>query len=185
MAKYTDNLLIALNKFDTDTDSEIEYIKSFVENMGYKLYVCTMYSDGEDGCIDLANALIKVKPNKKHYHMYESSDDLTTKFTKVLKNEYGVKKINITPDAQEKIKKLNDLKLDICISKTPMSITDNPNTLGFPKDFDVTITDINLYNGAGFITVLLGGVLTMPGLAKKSNYLSMHIDDDGNISGIR
>ena len=66
-----------------------------------------------------------------------------------------------------------------------MSITDDPKVLGYPKDFDVTISDINLYNGAGFITVLLGGVLTMPGLAKKSNYLDMKIYDDGNISGIR
>ena len=66
-----------------------------------------------------------------------------------------------------------------------MSITDDPKVLGYPKDFTMTISDINLYNGAGFITVLLGGVLTMPGLAKKSNYLDMHIDDEGNITGIR
>ena len=66
-----------------------------------------------------------------------------------------------------------------------MSITDDPNKLGYPKDFDVSVDDINLYNGAGFITILMGGVLTMPGLAEKSNYLNMKIDDDGNVSGIR
>ena len=185
MSKYTDNLLISLNKFDTDTDEEIEFVKKFVEDKGYKFFVSSMYSLGEDGCLDLAKYLISLKPNKKHYHMYEKDDKLITKIEKVLKNEYGVKNINIDSIAEEKIKELNDSKLNICISKTPMSITDDPKKLGYPKDFDVTINDINLYNGAGFITVLMGGVLTMPGLAKKSNYLNMKIDDDGNISGIR
>ncbi len=185
MAKYTDNLLVALNLFDTDTEEEVEYVREFVSRMGYNLYVCTMFRDGEDGCLDLAQALIKLKPNKKKYHMYESNDKLIDKITKVLKNEYGAGNIIIDSVAQSKIEALNDSKLNICISKTPMSITDNPKTLGYPKNFDVTITDINLYNGAKFITVLLGGVLTMPGLAKKSNYLNMAIDDEGNISGIR
>ena len=185
MEKYTSNLLVALNKFDNDTPEEIEYVRKFVENMGYKLYVCTMYSEGETGCLDLARDLVKVKPNTKHYQMYDASDDLRTKITKVLKNEYGVGNIIVDPVAEGKIEALNDLKLNICISKTPMSITDDPKVLGYPKNFDVTITDINLYNGAGFITILLGGVMTMPGLAKKSNYLKMKIDDDGNVSGIR
>ena len=185
MSKYTDNLLVALNKFDDDTNDEIEYVRKYVENLGHKLYVCTMYKDGEDGCLSLAETLIKLKPNKKHYEMYDKNDKLITKIEKVLHNEYGVKNINIDDTALEKINNLNDSKLNICISKTPMSITDNPKVLGYPKDFDVRITDVNLYNGAGFITVLLGGVLTMPGLAKESNYLKMKIDDNGNISGIR
>jgi formate--tetrahydrofolate ligase len=102
-----------------------------------------------------------------------------------LKNEYGAKEVIFTDEAQEKIKRLNNSKLNIVISKTPMSITDDPKVLGYPKDFKMTVSDINLYNGAGFITILLGGVMTMPGLAKKSNYLDMHIDDEGNITGIR
>ncbi len=185
MSKYTDNLLIALNKFDTDTKEEIEYVKNYVSKLGYKLYECTMFSDGEDGCISLAQAIINLKPNKKHYIMYNKDDKLITKITKVLKNEYGVRNIKISDDVMEKINKLNDTTLNICISKTPMSITDNPKILGYPKDFDVEVSDINLYNGASFITVLLGGVLTMPGLAKESNYLNMKIDKDGNIRGIR
>ena len=185
MAKYTDNLVVSLNKFDTDTKEEIEYVRNFVEKMGFAFFESTMYADGEKGCLDLANYIINIKPNKKHYHMYEADDKLMTKITKVLKNEYGSKNINIDELAKKKIEELNDSKLNICISKTPMSITDDPKKLGYPKDFDVTINDINLYNGAGFITVLLGGVLTMPGLAKKSNYLNMKIDDDGNVSGVR
>ena len=185
MAKYTSNLFISLNKFDTDTDEEIEFVRKYVEELGYKLYISTMFKDGEDGCISLASDLVKIKKNKKTYHMYEQDDTLEEKINKVLINEYGAGKVVITDEAREKINKLNNSKLNICVSKTPMSITDDPNVLGYPKGFTMTVSDINLYNGAGFITILLGGVLTMPGLAKESNYLDMHIDEDGNITGIR
>lgn len=185
MAKYTNNLFVALNKFDTDTKEEIKYVSDFVKKMGYKLIVCTMFADGENGCIELANEITKIRKSKKRYYMYDKNDDLITKINKVCINEYGAGKVDYSDEALEKIEKLKDSKLNICISKTPMSITDNPKTLGYPKGFTMTVTDINLYNGAGFITVLLGGVLTMPGLAKESNYLKMKIDSEGNISGIR
>lgn len=185
MAKYTSNLFIALNKFDTDTDEEIEFVRDFVNKMGYKLYVCTMFKDGEDGCLELANDLTKIKKNKIKYHMYEQDDTLEEKINKVLINEYGAGNVVYTDTAREKIELLNNSKLNICVSKTPMSITDDPKVLGYPKGFTMTVSDINLYNGAGFITILLGGVMTMPGLAKRSNYLNMHIDDEGNITGIR
>ena len=185
MAKYTSNLFVALNKFDTDTKEEIDYVKSFVKKMGYKLIICTMFADGEDGCIELANEIIKIKKNKKKYYMYDKNDDLMTKINKVCKNEYGAGEVVFSDEALEKIEKLKDSKLNICISKTPMSITDDPKVLGYPKGFTMTVTDINLYNGAGFITILLGGVLTMPGLAKESNYLNMKIDENGVVSGIR
>ena len=185
MSKYTSNLFVALNKFDTDTDEEIEYVRKFVEKLGHKLIVCTMFANGEDGCLELAEQIIKIKKNKKKYYMYDKEDDLLTKINKVCKNEYGAGKVEFSDEALEKIEKLKDSKLNICISKTPMSITDNPKVLGYPKGFTMTVTDVNLYNGAGFITILLGGVLTMPGLAKESNYLRMKIDENGNVSGIR
>ena len=185
MAKYTSNLFVALNKFNTDTKEEIEYVSNFVKKLGYKLIVCSMFADGEDGCIELAEEIIKIKKNKKKYYMYDKEDDLFTKINKVCKNEYGAGEVVFSELAKEKIEKLNNSKLNICISKTPMSITDNPKVLGYPKNFTMTVDDINLYNGAGFITILLGGVLTMPGLAKESNYLKMKIDEEGNITGIR
>lgn len=185
MAKYTSNLFVSLNLFNDDTNDEVEYIKKFVTDMGYSFSVSTMFRDGEDGCIDLANQILKMKKNKKKYHMYETDDDLMTKINKVCKNEYGAKEVLFDELALSKIKNLNDSKLNIVISKTPMSITDNPKTLGYPKNFTMRVNDINLYNGAGFITVLMGGVLTMPGLARESNYLNMKIDEEGNITGIR
>lgn len=184
MKKYTDNLIVVLNKFNDDTKEEIDFIEEYLKNQNIEFSVCTNYEDGEDGCLDLANKIINMKENKKRYYMYDKNDSLKEKIEKVCKNELGAKNINYSKEAKEKIEKLNNSTLDICISKTPMSITDNPKILGYPKEFSVTITDINIYNGAGFITILLGNVLTMPGLAKKSNYLNMKIEKD-KITGIK
>ena len=184
MKKYTDNLIVVLNKFNDDTKEDIDFIGEYLKNQNIEFSVCTNYEDGEDGCLDLANKIINMKENKKRYYMYDKNDSLKEKIEKVCKNELGAKNINYSQEATEKIEKLNNSTLDICISKTPMSITDNPKILGYPKEFSVNITDINIYNGAGFITILLGNVLTMPGLAKKSNYLNMKIEKD-KITGIK
>ena len=185
MSKYTDNLLVALNKFNDDTKEEIEYIRKFVTDRGFKFFVCTMFKDGEDGCIELAKEVLKLKKNKKKYHMYESEDKLIDKIEKVLRNEYGAGKVEYSDEAKNKLKTLKDSPLDICVSKTPMSITDNPKTLGYPKGFTMTVTDVNIYNGSGFITILMGNVITMPGLAKDSKYLGMKIDNKGKITGLK
>lgn len=172
MKKYTNNLIVALNKFDSDKEDEIKYIKDFCTNQNVEFSICTMFTDGENGCIDLAEKIINMKDNKKRYYIYNKEDKLKTKIEKLTK-ELGVKKVNYSETALQKLNILNNTKLDICLSKTPISITDNSKVLGYPKDFEVTVTDINLYNGAGFITILLGNILTMPGLTKDSNYLKM------------
>lgn len=184
MKKYTDNLIVSLNKFDNDKDEDIDYIKDYCKSKNVDFVVSTNYIDGDIGCIDLARLIINKKENTKRYFMYNKDDNLKEKIEKVLINELGASKVNYLDIAKEKIDKLIDSKLDICISKTPMSITDNPKSLGYPKDFEVTVTDINVLNGAGFITIMLGDVLTMPGLSKESNYLNMKIQN-GNISGIK
>lgn len=178
MKKYTDNLVVALNKFEDDTETEIQYVNDYCNNKNVLFSICTMFNDGEDGCIDLANKIINMNDNTKKYKMYENTDDLITKINKVCLNELGASKVNITEDASEKLLKLNSSNYDICVSKTPMSITDNEKILGYPKNFELTITDVVLNNGAYFITILLGNVLTMPGLAKKSNYLNMKIENN-------
>lgn len=183
MNKYTDNLIVSLNKFEDDTKEEIDFIKNYCKENNVEFSICTNYTDGEDGCNDLANKIINMKENTKRYNVYEKDDDLITKINKMCINELGASKVNYSQKIKEKLSGL-DNKLDICVSKTPMSITDNSKILGYPKDFELTITDINVYNGAGFITVLLGSVLTMPGLAKDSNYLNMKIEND-KICGIR
>ena len=184
MKKYTDNLIVSLNKFNTDTNEEIEFIRNYCNDKNVLFTINTSYIDGEDGSLDLANKIISLSSNNKRYTMYEKNDTLKEKIEKVLINELGASTINYSKEAEEKIEKLNNSNLDICISKTPMSITDNPKILGYPKNYEVMVTDIDIYNGAGFITILLGSVLTMPGLTKNSNYLNMKIDNNV-IEGIK
>ena len=172
MKKFNDNIIVSLNKFDEDSDEEINKLKDFLNNLNVKLCISTMYKDGEDGCIDLANEITKFDNNTKKYSIYNLEDSLLTKINK-MKDIYGAKNIVYNKDIEDKINQLDGLhpNMPICICKTPYSITDNESIKGYPKDFDMTITDIKVYNGAGYIVIYMGNVLTMPGLAKESNYL--------------
>lgn len=172
MSKFTDNLIVSLNKFEEDTLEEINELKKYLDNMNIKLCISTMYSDGEDGCIDLANEIINIKENNKKYEIYDIDDSLFTKIDKI-KTMFYAKEIKYSEDVKIKLELIDKYhrNLPICICKTPMSISDNEKVLGFPKDFIMTITDAKVYNGAGYIVLYMGNVLTMPGLAKDSNYL--------------
>lgn len=183
MSKYTSNLLVAINKFDNDLEEELEYIKSFCNKKGIKAYVCTMFRDGEDGCIELAQALAELPTNKKRYTIYNKDDSLIEKINKVCINELKAQKVELNG---ELLKELNSLPqdFDVCISKTPMSISDNAKLLGYPKGYNAKVTNITVNYGIKLVTIHLGNALTMPGLIKDSNYLNMKIEED-IISGIR
>lgn len=172
MSKFTDNLIVSLNKFEEDTLEEINELKEYLDNMNIKLCISTMYKDGEDGCIDLATEIINIKENDKKYEIYDIDDSLFTKIDKI-KTMFYAKEIEYSEDVKIKLELIDKYhrNLPICICKTPMSISDDKNILGFPKDFIMTITDAKVYNGAGYIVLYMGNVLTMPGLAKDSNYL--------------
>lgn len=180
MRKFNDNVIVALNRFDDDLDEEIEYVKQFCISKNVEFEVCTMYSDGEGGCISLAEKIVKMPKNKKEYYTYDLNDDLKTKIKKVC-NMFGCTNIIYDDDVLEKIGNIQNKyhNLPICIAKTPDSISDDKNKLGYPKDFSMKVTDISVYSGAGFIVVYMGSILTMPGLSKNSNYLNMSIS--GNI----
>ena len=170
MKKYNDNVIVSLNKFDDDTEQDIEYVRNYCKNLDTKFVVSTMFKDGEDGCLELAKEVVDLE-NNKHFEAYNLEDDLQTKIEKVcaLYNCH-----NIEYKCLDKIKKIKD-KYPICIAKTPMSITDDPKKLGYPTDYTMTVTDVKVQNGAGFIVVYMGNIMTMPGLAKHSKYLDMHI----------
>ena len=175
MKKFNNNVIVALNKFDTDTLEEIQFVEKFCENKNVEFSICSMYNDGEEGCIDLAKKVFKLSNNKfNKYFSYNLSDDLITKIEKIC-NLFGCNNITYTDQVLDKIKYIDDKfkNFEICIAKTPMSITDDKNILGYPKNFTMNITDISVYNGAKFIVIYMGNILTMPGLAKNSNYLKM------------
>lgn len=188
MSKYTKNIVVCINKFSSDTEEEISLVKDFVNKLGYKAITSTSFVDGSDGALELAKEIINLCDNKVDYKpLYDYDLSIKDKINKIAKEIYHAKEVIYSCDVEDKIKKLTEMgfaNLPICIAKTQYSFTDDPKLLGAPIDFDITITDIKISSGAGFIVVLLGNIMTMPGLSKNSAYLNMHIDNNGNISGL-
>ena len=188
MKQYTNNIVVCLNKFYNDTDNEIKYIKDYVGKLGVKLCVCESHSLGSDGAISLAQEIINVCNNNIDFKfLYEDEDSIKNKIEKVCKNIYHAKDIKYEKDAIEKIKLYEELGCNnypICIAKTQYSISDDPKKLGYPKDYTITIKDAKLCNGAGFIVLYAGNILTMPGLPKVPAYEGMTIDNNKKISGL-
>ena len=172
MKKFNDNIIVSLNKFEDDNIDDINKLRDYLNNKNIKLCISTMYTDGEDGCIELAKEIINLKDNNKEYSIYNLDDSLFDKIEKI-KEIYGCKDIIMSSEIKTKIEEINKnhSNLPICICKTPYSISDNEKLINYPKDFDMTITDVKVYNGAGYIVLYMGNVLLMPGLAKESNYL--------------
>ena len=176
MKKFNSNIIVSLNKFNDDTEEEIAYVENYVKGFSVDFAVSSMFQDGEDGVIDLAQKVVKLGDNTINYKVYEDSDSIYEKIDKIIKL-YGASKVNYTDKAKNKLDKLNESEykdLPICIAKTPASITDNKDVLGWPKDFEMNVTDIQLQNGAGFIVIYMGDIMTMPGLGKKPKYLDMN-----------
>ncbi len=188
MQKYTKNIVVCLNKFENDTDKEINYVKNFCQDLGCRFAISTSYVEGGKGSINLAKEVIDLCNREVDYKpLYDFSEPIITKIEKVCQEIYHAKEVIISAKALEKINLLSKNKfanLPICIAKTQYSLTDNPKILGNPKDFTMTVTDIRLASGAGFIVVLMGSIMTMPGLPKESAYLKMKFSNQGKISGL-
>ena len=188
MSKYTKNIIVCINKFDTDTSEEINYLIDYVENMGYPIEICESYKKGSDGCINLVNKIIKICDNNVDYKpLYDYNDSIENKINIICKEIYRASNVIINESIREQINIIENNgfgNLPICIAKNQYSFTDDPKLLGAPDNFDMTVTDIKLSSGAGFIVVLMGNIMTMPGLGKNGAYLNMDIDNKGNITGL-
>ena len=179
LKKFGVNVVVCLNKFGTDTDEDIELLRKHCEEKGYLFSISTAYVDGGKGACELANIIIDL-PKAKFKCLYELDSSLVEKINTVCKEIYGAKSVNIPDKVLQKIEvfnKNNMGKLPICVAKTQYSFSDNKDLVGVPKDFEVTVRDINIYNGAGFVTVLLGDIMTMPGLSRKPNYELIDVVD--------
>ena len=186
MLNFSKNIIVSLNKFSDDSIEDINIVRDYVKKQGLEFAINDTYSKGSNGGLELAQKTILLcnNDNKKIVKLYDDNLKLKEKIFALVKKVYHAKEVVYSKEALEKIKSLEALKLDkypICVSKTPMSISDNKELLGYPKDFTMHVTDIKLNKGAGFIVVFMGNVITLPGLNKNSNYLKMHIDDNGNI----
>ena len=188
ISKYTSNIVVCLNRFSYDTDAEIEYVKSFVNDMGYSIEVCTSFKDGGEGAIKLATKVVEVCNNDIDFKpIYSFNDTIENKINAICKEIYRARNVIINDEVMGKIKSYENMgfgNLPVCIAKTQYSFTDDPKKLGAPIDFDMTVTDVRLSSGAGFIVVLMGSIMTMPGLGKNSAYLNMEIDNSGKIKGL-
>ena len=174
LSKFNIPFIVCLNKYSTDSEEEINLVREYCNSRGIPMEVSTAYIDGGEGAIKLANKVLElVNKDSKISYTYEMNDDIYTKIDKVCKNIYHANKVNYNSEAREKIDKYISLgkgNLPICIAKTQYSLSDDASKLGYPKDFSVNVIDARLYSGAGFITILLGNIMTMPGLPKVPNY---------------
>ena len=189
MKLFAKNIIVSLNKFNDDTIEDINTIKEYILKQGLEFAINDTYLKGSAGGLELAKKVVLLSnlDNKNSFKLYNDNMKIKEKIMLLAKNIYHAKDVLYNATAEDKIKLLEKLNLDrypICVSKTPMSISDNKELLGYPKDYTMQVTDIKLNNGAGFIVIYMGNVITLPGLSKESNYLKMHIDDDMHIEGV-
>ncbi|MDK0686745.1 formate--tetrahydrofolate ligase [Clostridium perfringens] len=182
-------VVVAINKFITDSDEEVKAIEDFCKNVGVEVSLTEVWEKGGEGGIDLANKVIKtMETEPSNFKMiYDSEESIKDKILKIVQTIYGGKGVNYTPQALKQIaeiEKFNLDKLPICMAKTQYSLSDNPSLLGRPENFDITVKEVRVSNGAGFIVVLTGDVMTMPGLPKVPAANRMDIKDNGEIVGL-
>ncbi len=182
------NIIVCINKFSDDSLEDIKYIIDSCKKVETKAIVSTAYSDGSDGAIDLANEVVKLLSNdNKFSYLYSTEESLTDKIEKIATKIYHANSIQYSSIAQEKMKELEVKKMHympICVAKTQYSFSDDKLKLGYPTNFSIYVRDIELKNGAGFINIYLGKILTMPGLSKHPNYENIGLDKNLNIKGI-
>ena len=186
--KFGLNVIVALNKYASDTEKEIEYIKEKLANKNIELSVVEGWAKGGDGAIDIANKLVKLsqQPNEFKY-IYNDSDSIKEKILKIAKNIYYAKDVKYSEEAEkqiENIEKMGYAKLPICIAKTQYSFSDDPKNLECKNDYSINVKSVELKAGAGFIVVIAGNIMTMPGLPKMPAAENIDIDKDGNIIGL-
>ena len=187
LKSYNVPIVVCLNKFTDDSLDDINYIKDYVNKLGYTCEVSDAYSKGGEGAIDLANAVIKSCDEVNDFKpLVDKSDNIKNKINKLNRLVYNSNYVEYSELAEEKIKLIDKLGLSylpICVAKTQYSISDNPKLLGYPKDNVLHVKDLIINNGAGFITVLCGKIYTMPGLPKKPNYENIDLVE-GEIVGL-
>lgn len=187
--KYGVPVVVTLNHFVADTDAEVAYVKERCEKMGATFAVAKVWAEGGAGGRALAEKVLETLETKENHFrvLYEDTLSIEEKIYKVCKEIYGAGQVNFSSAAQKtlaQIEKLGFSNFPVCIAKTQYSLSDDPKVLGRPEGFTVTVKEIRISAGAGFIVALLGDVMTMPGLPKKPAALNIDIDADGNIVGL-
>lgn len=186
--KFGLNVMVAINKYSQDSDKEIEYLRNKLEEKGIELSLVTGWADGGNGAIDIAHKIVSLVEEKEKFRfIYDLSDDIKTKIEKVAKKIYYAKGVEYSSEAIEEINRLESLgygDYPICVAKTQYSLSDDPKNLECNNDYMIKVRGVEIKNGAGFIVVLAGNIMTMPGLPRVPAAEGIDIDKDGNIIGI-
>ena len=186
--KYGVNVIVAINKFDTDTDNEVKLLKGLVDELGVSTVVCEGFAKGSDGTLDLAKEIVELCEKESNFKpIYDLDLSIEEKIETVAKEIYRASGVNYSKKASNEIKKIRELgmdKLPICIAKTQYSLSDDPKNLNPQEDYSITINDVKLNRGAGFVVCITQNILTMPGLPKKPAAYSIDVDEQGNINGL-
>jgi len=189
LRKFGVNPVLVINKFPSDTKEEIETVKYMCAKYNIPASVSTAFEDGGKGSQDLARKVIEICESqsngaKKINFAYESWDSVRDKIGKIAKNIYGASGVTYSEKAESVLNQIHELgyeKMPVCMAKTQYSLSDNPKLLNRPRDFELTVKDITIQTGAGFIVVLTGDVMIMPGLPKNPNAEIIDVDENGNI----
>ncbi len=189
LQKFGVPVVVTLNKFITDTDEETTFVKEFCENMGADFALAEVWEKGGDGGIELANRVLNTLETKKSNFapIYPLDISIEDKIKTICTEIYGAKGVVFEPAARKQMDTLTKLGFDnipICMAKTQYSLSDNPALLGRPTDFEITVRDMYVSAGAGFIVVLTGDIMTMPGLPKQPAAYSIDVDENGRITGL-
>lgn len=189
LQKYGVPVVVTLNSFLTDTREEIEFIEAFYHERSCEFALCQVWEKGGEGGIGLAKKVLETLETKESAFapLYEDALPLKEKIETVAKEIYGAKGVNFAPAALKQLQKLTELgfsELPVCMAKTQYSLSDDPALLGRPKDFEINVREAYVSAGAGFVVVLTGAVMTMPGLPKNPAAFSIDVNEKGKITGL-
>ncbi len=188
LKKFNKNVIVCLNKYKSDSEKEIKLIRQYCKNIGITFTISESFADGGKGAEDFAKKVVEICENKNEFNfLYKDELSVKEKIEKVCKEIYRAGEIDYSTEALDTLKQIDKLSLShlpICISKTQYSLSDNPKLLGAPSGFKISVRSIEIYSGAGFITVILGKTIRMPGLPANPNYEKIRLEEDGQVAGL-
>lgn len=188
MNKYSVPVVVAINRFYTDSDEELKYIEDYCHQRGAEFALSDVFCEGGNGGVDLAKKVVEACEKPSDFKLlYDNDLTIKEKMNRIATEIYGADKVNYTPQAEKALKDVVALggdKLPVCVAKTQYSLSDNPALLGAPKGFDITVRDVRISNGAGFVVVYTGNIMTMPGLPKVPAANNIDVDENNVISGL-
>ena len=188
MQKFGVPVVVAINRFGNDTDKELAFVEDYCKNLGADFALSEVFAKGGEGGIELAEKVAQAVEKPSEFKtLYPDDMPIKEKIQTIATNIYGADGVIYTAQAQKalaEIEKLDTANLPVCVAKTQYSLSDNPALLGKPQNFNITVRDVRLSNGAGFVVVYTGDIMTMPGLPKVPAAEKIDVDTNGKITGL-